>query len=49
MTTNLQTVSIGSVLAALAELNLKVPTEDLLKVIHDQEESRLAKQTTGAV
>jgi len=41
---DLQAVSIGSVMVALTELNLKVSTEDLLKVIHDQEEAGLAEQ-----
>jgi len=40
----LGSVSIGSVLAALAELNVKVSIEDLLKAIHDQERARITAQ-----
>ena len=37
LATDIQTVSTGSVVAALAELNLEALTEDLLKVLHHQE------------
>ena len=45
----LDSVSIGSVLAALAELNVKVSIEDLLKAIHDQESARLTAQLRSVV
>ena len=44
LATDLQTVSIGSVVAALAELNLEALTEGFLKVIHHQEEARLVSR-----
>ncbi|KAM6493678.1 hypothetical protein JOM56_010039 [Amanita muscaria] len=41
----LQVVHIASLAAALDKLNIKIPIEDLLKVIHDEEEARRVKLT----
>jgi hypothetical protein len=37
------TVHIASLAAALAKLNVKIPIEDLVKVIHDEDEARRVK------
>jgi len=47
---SLQTVSVGSVVAALANLDIKVSTEDLLKALRDQGEvghANLAPEPRG--
>jgi hypothetical protein len=36
----LQVVHIASLAAALAKLNVKIPTEDLIKVIQEEDERR---------
>jgi len=40
---SLQVVRIDSLAAALAKLNIKIPIEDLLKVIHDEDEVKRVK------
>ncbi|KAF8886667.1 hypothetical protein CPB84DRAFT_1787304 [Gymnopilus junonius] len=37
---SLQVVYIPSLIAALAKLDIKVPVEDLLRAIHDEDEAR---------
>ena len=44
----LQVVHIASLAAALAKLNVKVPIEDLIKVIHDEDEAKRVKATAEA-
>jgi hypothetical protein len=46
---SLQVVHIDSLAAALAKLNVKIPIEDLLKVIHDEDEAKRVKVTADAV
>ena len=43
-TSNLQTISICSIVAPLAKLNLRASTEDFLKVTHDQKEAKLTAE-----
>ncbi|KAF8886879.1 hypothetical protein CPB84DRAFT_1535611 [Gymnopilus junonius] len=44
----LQVVHVSSLAAALAKLNINISIEDLLKVIHDEDEARRVKLTTEA-
>jgi hypothetical protein len=44
----LQVVRVTSLAAALAKLNVKIPIEDLIKVIHDEDEARRVKLTAEA-
>ncbi len=45
---SLQVVHIASLTAALAKLNVKIPIEDLIKVIHDENEAKRVKVTAEA-
>lgn len=44
----LQVIHIASLAAALAKLNVKIPIEDFLKVIHDEDEARRVKVAAEA-
>jgi hypothetical protein len=44
----LQVVHIASLAAALAKLNVKIPIEDLIKVIHDEDEAKRVKVAAEA-
>ena len=44
----LQVVHITSLAAALAKLNVKIPIEDLIKVIQDEDEAKRVKVTAEA-
>jgi hypothetical protein len=46
---SLQVVHIDSLAAALTKLNVKIPIEDLLKVIHDEDEAKRVEVTADAV
>ena len=40
-------VHITSLAAALAKLNIKIPVEDLIKVIHEEDEAKRVKVTAA--
>jgi len=44
MLSSILIVYIDSIAAALTKLNIKVPIEDLVKVIHEEDEARRAKE-----
>ena len=44
----LQVVHIDSLEAALAKLNVKIPIEDLIKAIQDEDEAKRVKATAEA-
>ena len=44
----LQVVRVASLAAALAKLNVKIPIEDLIKVIQDEDEAKRVKVTAEA-
>ena len=45
---SLQVVHIDSLAAALAKLNLKIPIEDLITPIHEEDEAKRVKVTAEA-
>ena len=45
---SLQVVHIASLTAALARLNIKIPIEDIIKVIQDEDEAKRVKVTAEA-
>lgn len=44
----LQVVHITSLAAALASLNIKIPIEDIIRVIHDEDKAKRVKVTAEA-
>lgn len=43
-----QVIHIASLAAALAKLNVKIPIDDLIKAIHDEDEAKRVKVTAEA-
>lgn len=44
----LQVVHVSSLAAALTKLDIKIPMDDLLRAIHDEDEARRVKLTSDA-